>query len=78
LALTDPKQLLALVIFVITYGILAFRNVKGWRIPIWLILLAGAAAMVVSGCISVPDAYKAVDLHVILFLFSMFTLVTGF
>lgn len=76
MALTDPKPLLALVIFAITYGVLAFRNVKGWRIPIWLILLVGATTMVVSGCISVPDAYKAVDLHVILFLFSMFTLVT--
>ena len=77
MALTDPKPLLTLVIFLVTYGVLAFRNVKGWRIPIWLILLVGATAMVVSGSISVPDAYKAVDLHVIFFLFSMFTLVTA-
>lgn len=68
---------MALAIFVATYGVLAFRNVKGWRFPIWLILLIGAAAMVLSGSISVADAYKAVDLHVILFLFSMFTLVTA-
>ena len=33
--------------------------------------------MVASGSISVTDAYKAVDLHVILFLFSMFVLVTA-
>ena len=33
--------------------------------------------MVASGSISVADAYKAVDLHVILFLFSMFVLVTA-
>ena len=33
--------------------------------------------MVASGSISVADAYKAVDLHVILFLLSMFTLVTA-
>jgi len=73
----DPKALVALAIFVATYGVLAFRNVKGWKFPIWLILLIGAAAMVLSGSISVTDAYKAVDLHVILFLFSMFTLVTA-
>jgi Na+/H+ antiporter NhaD/arsenite permease-like protein len=60
-----------------TYGVLAFRHVKGWRTPIWLILLVGAAAMVASGSISVTDAYEAVDLHVILFLFSMFTIVTA-
>ena len=29
-----------------TYGVLAFRHVKGWKIPIWLIVLIGAAAMV--------------------------------
>ena len=73
----DARFLLALAIFVVTYGVLAFRNVKGWKIPIWLILLIGATAMVGSGSISVTDAYKAVDLHVILFLFSMFVLVTA-
>jgi Na+/H+ antiporter NhaD/arsenite permease-like protein len=73
----DLKPLLTLGIFTVTYGVLAFRNVKGWKVPIWLILLVGATAMVASGSISVSDAYKAVDLHVILFLFSMFTLVTA-
>ena len=72
----DARYFVALAIFVVTYGILAFRNVKGWKIPIWLILLIGAAAMVASGSISVARRYKAVDLHVILFLFSMFVLVT--
>ncbi|MGA2462345.1 MAG: SLC13 family permease [Candidatus Bathyarchaeia archaeon] len=77
MSLPDPKPLVALGIFAATYAVLAFRNVKGWKFPIWLILLIGAAAMVVSGSISVTDAYKAVDLHVLLFLFSMFTLVTA-
>jgi Na+/H+ antiporter NhaD/arsenite permease-like protein len=77
LSAADVKYFLALAIFVVTYGALAFRNVRGWKIPIWLILLVGAAGMVVSGSISVDDAYKAVDLHVILFLFSMFVLVTA-
>ena len=77
MSLIDPKPLAALVIFIVTYGVLAFRHVKGWKIPIWLILLVGAAAMVASGSITVTDAYKAVDLRVILFLFSMFTLVTA-
>lgn len=77
MSFSNTSSLVALAIFAVTYGALAFRNVKAWKFPIWLILLIGAAAMVVSGSISVTDAYKAVDLHVILFLFSMFTLVTA-
>ncbi len=68
---------MTLTIFVGTYGVLAFRHVKGWKIPIWLILLVGATAVVASGSITVAQAYEAVDLQVILFLFSMFTLVTA-
>jgi Na+/H+ antiporter NhaD/arsenite permease-like protein len=68
---------MTLIIFIITYGVLAFRHVKGWKTPIWLILLVGAVAMVSSGSITVNEAYEAVDLHVIRFLFRMFALVTA-
>lgn len=77
MSVSNTSSFVALAIFAVTYGVLAFRNVKGWKFPIWLILLIGGAAMVVSGSIRVTDAYKAVDLHVILFPFSMFTLVTA-
>ncbi len=73
-----PRALVALLIFIATYGALAFRNVRpSAGIPIWLILLVGAAAMVFTGSITVQEAYTSINLQVIVFLFSMFVLVTA-
>ncbi|MGA2199162.1 MAG: SLC13 family permease [Nitrososphaerales archaeon] len=71
------QSYVALAIFAATYAALILRNVRRTSVPIWLILLAGAAAMVISGSIGVADAYAAVNLQVIVFLFSMFVLVTA-
>lgn len=71
------QSCVALAIFAATYAALILRNVRRTSVPIWLILLAGAAAMVISGSIGVADAYAAVNLQVIVFLFSMFVLVTA-
>jgi Na+/H+ antiporter NhaD/arsenite permease-like protein len=71
------RQILALAIFAVTYAVIAFRNVRGRGLPIWSIMLAGAVAMVFSGCIGVAEAYRAINLEVIVFLFSMFTFVTA-
>jgi Na+/H+ antiporter NhaD/arsenite permease-like protein len=73
----EPQQLITLAIFAATYGAIILRNLKGFTIPIWAILLAGAVAMVFVGSIGVVDAYQAVNLPVIAFLFSMFALVTA-
>jgi len=73
----EPQQLITLVVFAVTYGAIVLRNLKGFTLPIWAILLAGAVAMVFVGSIGVVDAYRAVNLPVIAFLFSMFTLVTA-
>lgn len=72
-----PQELVTLAIFAITYGAVVLRNVRGFALPIWAILLGGAVAMIFAGSISVPDAYRAVNLPVMAFLFSMFTLVTA-
>ena len=73
----ELQQLVTLVVFGATYGAIILRNLKGFTLPIWAILLAGAVAMVFVGSIGVVDAYRAVNLPVITFLFSMFTLVTA-
>jgi len=73
----EAQQLITLVVFSVTYGAIVLRNLKGFTLPIWAILLAGAVAMVFVGSIGVVDAYRAVNLPVITFLFSMFTLVTA-
>ena len=71
------QSYVALAVFGATYAALILRNVRRTSVPIWLIFLAGAAAMVLSGSIGVPEAYAAVNLQVIVFLFSMFVLVTA-
>jgi len=75
--LATGNFILALLIFVGTYGAIAFRNIKGGSIPVWSVMLAGAVAMVFSGVISVSDAYSSINLEVIVFLFSMFVFVTA-
>jgi len=71
------KYILAASIFAATYAAIAFRNVRGRGLPIWSIMLIGAVTMVFSGSIGVEEAYKAINLDVIVFLFSMFTFVTA-
>jgi len=71
------KYTLATVIFAATYGAIAFRNIRGRGLPIWSIMLIGAVAMVFTGTIEVSEAYKAINLEVIVFLFSMFAFVTA-
>ena len=72
-----PQSYVALAVFGATYAALILRNVRRTSLPIWLIFLAGAAAMVLSGSIGLTEAYAAVNLQVIVFLFSMFVLVTA-
>jgi len=74
---SEAQVVVTLAIFVATYGAIVLRNLKGVSLPIWAILLGGAVAMVFAGSISVVDAYRAVNLPVITFLFSMFVLVTA-
>lgn len=69
------QSFIALAIFVATYAALALRNVREASVPIWLILLLGAVAMVLTGSIGVPQAYSAINLQVLVFLFSMFVMV---
>jgi Na+/H+ antiporter NhaD/arsenite permease-like protein len=77
LSFGTAQSYIALAIFCATYAALILRNVRRTSVPIWLIFLCGAAAMVLSGSIGVADAYAAVNLQVIVFLFSMFVLVTA-
>src|SRR5208283_2357640 len=53
LSFGGPQSYVALGIFGATYAALILRNVRRTFVPIWLIFLAGAAAMVLSGSIGV-------------------------
>lgn len=69
-ALLDPSVLILAVVLVL----IAVRQVGRVRLPIWIIMLSGAAAALASGRIAPLDALRAVDLDVMLFLFGMFVL----
>jgi Na+/H+ antiporter NhaD/arsenite permease-like protein len=52
----------------------AVRQVLRIRLPIWLIMLAGTAAVLVAGRIAPMEALRSVNVDVMLFLFGMFVL----
>jgi len=61
-----------LLILVIVFGLIAVRRVGGLRLPIWLAMVAGALAVLLSGDIAPGEALRAIDPDVMLFLFGAF------
>jgi len=71
------NQLVTLMIFISVYGAIALRNILRMNIPIWTIMMGGAVASVTLNIITPENAYKAINMDVIIFLFSMFVIVTA-
>lgn len=67
----------SLVIFVVVYGLIAVRNIRGINLPMWAMMLAGALAVLLLQIIAFDDAYKSINFDVIFFLIGMFLLVSG-
>ena len=73
LAVRREVQLsLPVVILFIVFGLIAVRQVGRLRLKIWQIMLGGAAVVLLTLQISLPDAVRAVDVDVMLFLLGMF------
>jgi len=72
-----PLHYLPIGIFVVVYALIALRNFRRFKIPIWTIMLAGAVAMIFSGALPLQDAYAAINLDVIFFLLGMFSIVAA-
>lgn len=69
--------ILALGIFGLVYGLIAFRNVRGLKIPIWVSMSLGAVLVLALQLISPQAAFDAINFDVLVFLFGMFVLVAG-
>lgn len=69
--------ILALGIFGLVYGLIAFRNVRGLKIPIWVSMSLGAVLVLALQMISPQQALDAINFDVLVFLFGMFVLVAG-
>jgi Na+/H+ antiporter NhaD/arsenite permease-like protein len=70
-----PGHLLTLVIFVLTYAVIALGEIPWARIDRTGAALAGAVAMVVSGALSETAAERAIDFHTIALLLGMMIVV---
>jgi Na+/H+ antiporter NhaD/arsenite permease-like protein len=70
------KESVAILVFVIVFFLIIERR-RFNNIPIWTSMLIGAALMVGFQVISVQDAYKSINLDVIVFLFGMFSIVSA-
>ena len=70
------NEFVALGVFVIVFVLIIERR-RFNNIPIWTSMLIGAALMVGLRIISIQDAFKAINLDVIIFLFGMFSIVSG-
>jgi len=60
------------VVLAVVFLLIAVRQVGRFNLKIWQIMLGGAVAVLVTGQIAIPDAIRAVDPDVMLFLFGMF------
>jgi len=64
--------MISVIILLIVFSLIAVRRIGKVRLQIWQVMLLGALGVLVTGQISPPDALKAINFDVILFLFGMF------
>ncbi|MGH8217095.1 MAG: anion transporter [Steroidobacteraceae bacterium] len=68
-------EIIAIALFAATYAAIALGRVPGLRLDRAGAALAGAAGMVISGTLSLQEAYRAVDLNTITLLLGMMIVV---
>jgi Na+/H+ antiporter NhaD/arsenite permease-like protein len=56
----------------VVFVLIAVRRVGPWRMPIWLVMLGGALAVLATGQIAPAAALRAINLDVMLSLFGLF------
>lgn len=64
--------MISLIILLLVFLAIAVLQALRSRIGVWQVMLAGAAAMLACGQISLPDAWRAIDWEIIVFLAGMF------
>jgi Na+/H+ antiporter NhaD/arsenite permease-like protein len=67
----------AVVIFALTYAVVAFGRLPGFRLDRAGAALIGASLMVASGALSLEEAYRAVDFDTIVLLLGMMIVVAN-
>lgn len=72
-----PAHLLTLIIFALTYAVIALGEIPWLRIDRTGAALAGAVAMIVSGSLGEAAAVRAIDFHTIALLLGMMIVVAN-
>jgi Na+/H+ antiporter NhaD/arsenite permease-like protein len=63
---------------IITYSLIALRGVsRRIDVPAWVAMLIGASIMIGTGVVTPSEALSSINLNVILFLFSLFTIASA-
>jgi Na+/H+ antiporter NhaD/arsenite permease-like protein len=65
---------IAVIILVMVFFLIAIRKIGRIELKIWQIMVLGAAAVILTGQISVWDSVRSVNMDVILFLFGVFVI----
>src|SRR3989344_1406454 len=65
-------MIIPIIVLLVVLILIAVRQVGNVRFQIWQIMLFGALAVLLTGQISFGDAFRTINLDVILFLFGMF------
>jgi len=63
---------IAVIVLAAVFLLIAVRQAGRFTIRIWQIMLAGALAVLLTGQIALPDALRAINTDVMVFLFGMF------
>ncbi|HTT63221.1 MAG TPA: anion transporter [Bryobacteraceae bacterium] len=67
----------AIIIFLLTYLVLALGRLPGFRVDRTGAAIIGATLMIASNSLSIPQAYAAIDYHTIILLFGMMIVVAN-
>lgn len=71
------RRAAGLVIFAATYAVIAIGRLPGFRLDRAGAAFLGASLMVAAGAISLPDAYRAIDMNTITLLLGMMIVVAN-
>lgn len=67
-------MMIPIIILAVVFLLIAIRRIGNIRLQIWQIMLFGSLAVLITGQITLLDAFKSINLDVILFLFGMFVI----
>ncbi len=72
------RLIAASIALIITYSLIALRGVsRRIDVPAWVAMLIGASIMIGTGVVTPSEALSSINLNVILFLFSLFTIASA-